>query len=125
MDSKNKNLWKVELEIKPDFKMAMKRIYAWYDGSIIDRVPVRFSRHNVEYENVDSYNEWQGKDKPIMQWVPLIKKIQRAGKSVVVDLDRNELEEFIQSIKPEGLFLCIESENEEMEDAIIKRIEKW
>ena len=366
MESKNRNWWKVELETKPDFNMAMKRIYAWYEGSIIDRVPIRFSRHNVEYENVDSYNQWQGKelkkrwfdteyqlnlfkntiqaksfkaetfpvywpnlgpdvyaaffgnslrfgeitswseplikegddishikfdkknqyfvkleqmmsmaltecegkylvgytdlhtgldcvmawmgqnalcldlydnpqnikqllelatrdfnliydhfdsilkqnnqlsvtwmeipsfekihipscdfsalispehfrefylpylkkevthfthnifhmdgrgvanhldaileisqisaiqwvqgvgkDKPILQWIPLIKKIQRAGKSVVVDLHRNELEEFIQSIKPEGLFICIESENEEMEDAIINRIEKW
>ena len=36
----------LELESKPDFVACMKRIYAWYDGEILDRVPVRFSAHN-------------------------------------------------------------------------------
>lgn len=40
-----------------------------------------------------------GLDKPIMQWVPLIKKIQAAGKSVIVDLDKTELESFIEVVK--------------------------
>jgi len=41
--------WKVELEQKPDFELCMKRIYAWYNQEIIDRVPIRFAAHNAEY----------------------------------------------------------------------------
>jgi hypothetical protein len=41
--------WTVELEKKPDFEESMKRIYAWYNQSVIDRAPIRFSAHNAEY----------------------------------------------------------------------------
>jgi len=67
----------------------------------------------------------QGLDMPIMQWVPLIKKIQAARKSVVICIDKSELEEFISVMKPEGLFLCIDSKNEEEENKILKRVSKW
>ena len=45
--------WDIELESKPDFNQAMQRIYAWYEQAIIDRPPVRFTRHNVEFEEAD------------------------------------------------------------------------
>ncbi|MEW5785605.1 MAG: hypothetical protein AB1767_11115 [Bacillota bacterium] len=48
----NKKKWHLELECKPDFEMAMKRIYAWYEGEIIDRSPVRFSSHNAEFNTL-------------------------------------------------------------------------
>jgi len=66
-----------------------------------------------------------GDDLPIMQWVPLIKRIQAAGKSVVVDLSPAELEDFIGAVKPEGIFLTMASENEAEERAILKRIAQW
>lgn len=45
--------WHLELESKPDFDQALDRIYAWYDQAVIDRPPVRFTRHNAEYEASD------------------------------------------------------------------------
>jgi hypothetical protein len=39
----------MELQGKPDFEPAMKRIYAWFDQQIIDRPPVRFSEHNSDF----------------------------------------------------------------------------
>lgn len=66
-----------------------------------------------------------GEDTTILQWLPLIKKIQAAGKSVVVDLSKDELEEFIGNIRPEGLLLCIASDSEEEQKQILKRVEKW
>ena len=39
----------VGLVQKPDFDRCMERINAWYECEIVDRVPVRFSAHNVEY----------------------------------------------------------------------------
>jgi len=58
-----------------------------------------------------------------MQWVPLIKKIQAAGKSVMVNLDNSELEDFTAAVKPKGIMLCTGANGEE--ERIIKRVEKW
>ena len=66
-----------------------------------------------------------GADQPILQWVPLIRRIQAAGRSVVVDLTLAELEPLIDALRPEGLLLCLPSEGEEQELAILKRLEKW
>jgi hypothetical protein len=59
-----------------------------------------------------------------MQWLDLIKKIQRAGKSVVVSLSSDELEDFIDAMDSEGLLLCIEAQ-ECFQPQIIKRVEQW
>lgn len=66
-----------------------------------------------------------GDDRPIMQWVPLIKKIQAAGKGVIVDLQAGELEAFLDAVTPEGIFLWVGTEDEDEQLAIIKRLEKW
>lgn len=65
-----------------------------------------------------------GDDLPILQWIPLIKKMQ-AKKPVIVDLQKHELEPFIDQMSPEGLFLWIATETEAEEFAILKRLEKW
>jgi len=81
----------------------------------------------LELPNVQALQWVQGvgDDAPIMQWVPLIRRIQAAGKSVVVDLTPAELEDFIGAVRPEGILLCLASENEEEELAILRRLEKW
>ena len=42
--------WALEIEGMPHFEMAMQRVYAWYQGEIIDRAPVRFMAHNAFLE---------------------------------------------------------------------------
>jgi len=32
------------------YSVCLARIYAWYEQRIIDRPPVRFLHHNIEYE---------------------------------------------------------------------------
>ncbi len=39
--------WQLHIEGMPDADMAMRRIYAWFAGEIIDRPPVRFMAHNA------------------------------------------------------------------------------
>jgi hypothetical protein len=39
--------WTIEIEGMPQFDMAMKRVYAWFENEIIDRVPIRFQAHNA------------------------------------------------------------------------------
>jgi hypothetical protein len=62
----------------------------------------------------------------IMQWVPLIKKVLAAGKSIIVDLQHQELEDFIAATdSPKGIYLWINSNDQAEQLAIIKRLEKW
>lgn len=65
-----------------------------------------------------------GDDLPIMQWVPFIKKVQ-ARAPVIVDLNKNELEPFMDAVSPKGIFLWVATENEEEELAILKRLKTW
>jgi hypothetical protein len=65
-----------------------------------------------------------GDDLPILQWLHVIKRIQAAGKGVVVDLQLSELEPFIAAMSPDGLYLCIAAE-EKIQTDILKRLEKW
>lgn len=65
-----------------------------------------------------------GTDTPIMQWVPLIKKVQAAGKSLVIDLKVSELVQFMKEVRPEGILLCIDTDME-TQNEIIKTVMKW
>lgn len=74
--------------------------------------------------NAIQWVQGMGVDTPIMQWLPLINRIRAAGKSVMVDLQLAELDEFIENTNPEGLLLCIAAD-EEVQPAVVKRVEKW
>ena len=74
--------------------------------------------------NAIQWVQGMAEDQPIMQWIPFIKKIQAAGESVIVDLQLNELDEFITSVDRKGIYLCIGAVTEIQRD-IIKRVEKW
>jgi hypothetical protein len=65
-----------------------------------------------------------GENAPIMQWLPLIEKIRRAGKSVIVDLQLEELDEFIKSVDPTGIMFWIPASPEDQE-AVLERVKKW
>ena len=68
--------------------------------------------------------EGVGDNLPILQWLPVIRKIQAAGKGVVVDLQLCELDPLIAGLKPDDLFLCISAEERDHPD-ILKRLERW
>jgi hypothetical protein len=50
--------WEIELETKPDFDEALRRVYAWFEGEMEGRPPIRFSRHNADYE----LRDWGGRE---------------------------------------------------------------
>lgn len=66
-----------------------------------------------------------GVDYPIMQWVPFIKKLQARNVPVVVDLSKEDLVAFTNTMDPKGLFLWVATEDEEEEKEILKFIAKW
>lgn len=65
-----------------------------------------------------------GDGQAIMQWIPLIRRIRERGKSVVVDLRPEELDDFISAIAPEGIYLCVPV-REDQQDAVIDRVLRW
>ncbi|MHA1563695.1 MAG: hypothetical protein ACTSX7_00160, partial [Alphaproteobacteria bacterium] len=65
-----------------------------------------------------------GRDKPIMQWVPLIQKIQQAAKSVIVDLELDEIEEFTAAVNPEGIMLWTPAEPKDQPE-VLEMVGKW
>ncbi len=65
-----------------------------------------------------------GEDTPILQWVPLIKRILAAGKSIIVDLTLAELQPFMEQVRPEGVFLCVNAEDGQQAD-VLKRLQRW
>ncbi len=73
--------WTVELEGKPDFELAMKRIYAWYESEVIDRVPVRFIAHNAAFdqENVEAQRPCDEQKK---RWFEFERRVEEYIQSV-------------------------------------------
>jgi hypothetical protein len=66
-----------------------------------------------------------GDDYPIMQWISFIKDLQARDIPVIVDLNAEDLDDFINAMEPDGLFLWVATDNEQEEIDILKRIEKW
>jgi hypothetical protein len=81
----------------------------------------------LELPRVQAYQWVQGvgDDEPILQWIPLIRRIQGADKGVVVDLKPAELAPFMEAVEPRGIYLCIGSSSEEEELSILRRLEAW
>ena len=66
-----------------------------------------------------------GDDWPILQWIPLLKKIQTAGKSLIVTMGRDEFEPFLDAMSPKGIFISTVAEDDEDAKAMIEKVEKW
>ena len=65
-----------------------------------------------------------GKNLPILQWIPLIQKIQGAGKSVIVDLQAGELDDFMRQVDPRGIMLWVSAEPKDHAE-ILERVKRW
>jgi len=70
------------------------------------------------------WTQGYGDDQPILQWVPLIQKIQEAGKSVIVDLQLDELDDLMQQLDPTGVMLWIPAEPDVQQD-VIRKVARW
>jgi hypothetical protein len=44
---------------------------------------------------------------------------------VVVDLQLDELDPFMDAIRPEGVFICVSTESEEQEHDVLRELNKW
>jgi hypothetical protein len=66
-----------------------------------------------------------GSDRPIMQWIPFLKRIQARQMPIITDVALQELAGFTNVMSPEGLFLCVPTTNEEEELKVLRHLETW
>jgi len=75
--------------------------------------------------NAIQWVQGYGPERPIMQYVPMIRKIQATGKSVVVDLDLPDLEAFMDAVSPEGILPCLNEHDEAVQLDVLNALLKW
>jgi hypothetical protein len=66
-----------------------------------------------------------GDDYPIMQWVSVLKEMQAREIPLIVDLSAEDLNDFMDTMDPKGLFIWVATNSEREEFDILKRLEKW
>lgn len=66
-----------------------------------------------------------GNDYPIMQWLSFIKDLQARDIPVIVNLNTEDIDDFMDVMDPKGLFLWLAAENELEEIEILKRSARW
>ena len=63
-------------------------------------------------------------DEPILQWAPLIRRIQDAGRSVVVGIQLHELKDFMDTVSPRGIYLTLAADRD-VQPEVVAAVEKW
>ena len=64
-------------------------------------------------------------DYPIMQHLDFIRYVQSHNRGIIVDLSKEDLDEYMEQMSPKNTFLWVATENEEEEIAIMKKLLKW
>jgi hypothetical protein len=66
-----------------------------------------------------------GEDKSMLQWIPLLKRIQAKKKSIHIEVNKNEVEPLLKELSPYGLMMRTECSSEEEAQEFLKKVEKW
>ena len=64
-------------------------------------------------------------EKPTVEWIPLLKQIQDAGKLVYATCEKHEIGTIMEELKPEGLMLVTQCANEQEAGELLQKIESW
>lgn len=58
-------------------------------------------------------------------WIPVLKKIQDAGKMIQIDVVPEELDIMLENLKPEGVMYTMNARTEEEGRALMKKVERY
>ena len=61
---------------------------------------------------------------PMTRWLPLLQKIQAAGRALHLSVEPEEVEPLLRALRPEGLMLSTSCETEEEARALIRQVER-
>jgi len=62
---------------------------------------------------------------PMREWVPLLKKIQKAGKLLYISCEKKEVQYLLEELSPEGLLLETHCESIEEANELLKKVKRW
>ncbi|MHB9134634.1 MAG: uroporphyrinogen decarboxylase/cobalamine-independent methonine synthase family protein [Armatimonadota bacterium] len=62
---------------------------------------------------------------PMSQWIPLLQRIQQAGKGLFLYCAPHEVEIILQDIAPEGVIFCTWASTPEEADDLVRGAERW
>lgn len=84
------------------------------------------SKHLDALLKIDSINgiQWQygAGATTAKDWIPLMKKIQAAGKNIIVDIVYDDIEPLIKNLAPEGLMLNAYCSSPQEADAVMEKV---
>ena len=66
-----------------------------------------------------------GNSNGIFGFIDMYKKIQKAGKGLVLDIMPEELDLFMEMINPQGIYLCMNVTAPDAQENILKKLIKW
>jgi hypothetical protein len=64
-------------------------------------------------------------NEPASKWMPVLKRIQAAGKNIHISIAASELDAFMENLEPEGVMLATGVGSVEEAEALITRVAKW
>jgi len=62
---------------------------------------------------------------PVSDWIPLLKRIQAAGKLVVLYCEKCEVEKLLTELRPEGLLLSTICDSAQEAEALLRNVQRW
>jgi len=62
---------------------------------------------------------------PVSEWMPLLKKIQGAGKLLQLYCEKWEVEKLLTELKPEGVLLSTICTSVEEAETLVRQVERW
>ena len=64
--------------------------------------------------------------KPAVEWIPLLQRIQEAGKLVYTYCDKSHVQKLVDELSPEGLMLVVEGcQSRDEVDELLENVLKW
>lgn len=116
-------------EMFEEFVMPeLKAQSEWIDHPLYHFDGVEQTRHLdmlLSLEKLETI-QWtcvEGQPSPL-EYIPVLKKIQKAGKRLFIILKPNEVEHILTELSSKGLYLKVRAESEDEADAILKLVEK-
>jgi hypothetical protein len=64
-------------------------------------------------------------NEPASRWMDVYKRIQAAGKAMHIDVEPNDIEPFMEALRPEGVMLSTWADTPEEADAIVAKVARW
>ncbi len=62
---------------------------------------------------------------PTREWVPLLRKIQKAGKLIYISCEKEEVEFLLRELSPESLLLETYCDSIEVAQELLKKVKRW